>query len=102
MPNHVKNALTIFGDAHDVATFVVRSQTPRPRTGDTSYGGEGPCFGRMIYHRGIKREALEGNFQALPAYNDEDDQYDQRYDEAVSQYLLTHDAWVAELIATVK
>jgi Ferredoxin-like domain in Api92-like protein len=34
MPNHVRNMLTIIGPARDVATFVLRSQTPTPRTGD--------------------------------------------------------------------
>jgi hypothetical protein len=34
MPNHVRNKLTIVGPARDIATFVLRSQTPRPRSGD--------------------------------------------------------------------
>jgi hypothetical protein len=34
MPNHVRNKLTIVGPARDVATFVMRSQVPKPKTGD--------------------------------------------------------------------
>jgi hypothetical protein len=34
LPNHVQQRFTIFGPARDVATFVMQSQRPRPKTGD--------------------------------------------------------------------
>jgi hypothetical protein len=204
MPNHVRNALTIYGPARDVATFVMLSQQPRPRTGDqpryvdgqqvnpnyteepreqspfdfygvvplpahysvvpydsntgvcgydlehttwgqkwgpydinpaediqiaehaatfhfttawgpprqyyvsasarfpqcllaVSWNGEGPSFGRARYQAGQAIETIEGDYEELPPYTDEDEGAAQ--DAASAHYLTTHAVWVDALIA---
>lgn len=60
-----------------------------------SYGGEGPCFGRIIYQDGQEAQIVDGNWRDVPPSDEENDDYSAA-DAFVMQYMNTHDDFVDE------
>lgn len=69
-----------------------------------SYGGEGPCFGRLVYFRGRCVLHEEGHHSECPEYADYGDEREDEYFEAdaavVYRYARSHEAFVSQLSAT--
>ena len=67
-----------------------------------SYGGEGPCLGRLMFFRGEEthNESRTYKHSSFPDEKDfdgdvDDEAYSEAYYQAERHYVITHDSWVA-------